>query len=211
MAKPSTKRRPTKASVKAKADRAEARAKGEPVDATPEPTPLDPPEVHPGGRPTLYKPEFANIAKEMCRLGATDGDLAAAFNVTTVTIWNWRCNHVEFFNALTVGKSEADDVVERSLFQRAAGYSYNTEKIFCSQGEVTKVQTVEHIPPDVGAAMNWLSNRKPDTWRMKQSLEVGGKNGGPVEITLTPFERARRLALLFEQAAAETGKDGGPS
>jgi hypothetical protein len=31
------------------------------------------------------------------RLGATDADLAKAFDVTTVTIWNWKAKHEEFF------------------------------------------------------------------------------------------------------------------
>jgi len=50
-----------------------------------------------GGRPTKYKPEFAKVAAQMCKLGVTDADLAAAFDVTTVTVWNWQARHPEFF------------------------------------------------------------------------------------------------------------------
>ena len=65
-----------------------------------------------GGRPTKYKPEFAKVAAQMCKLGATDADLAAAFDVTTVTIWNWQSRHLQFFNALKIGKGLPDDKVE---------------------------------------------------------------------------------------------------
>jgi hypothetical protein len=40
---------------------------------------------------------YAKIAAQMCKLGATDADLAAAFGVTTVTIWNWQSRYEEFF------------------------------------------------------------------------------------------------------------------
>ncbi len=35
-----------------------------------------------GGRPTAYKPEFCDIARKMCELGATDDDLAEAIGVS---------------------------------------------------------------------------------------------------------------------------------
>ena len=62
---------------------------------------------------------------------------------------------------------DADDRVERSLYHRAVGYSFESEKIFHHQGEVVRVPIIEHVPPDVGAAMSWLKNRRPDKWRDK--------------------------------------------
>jgi hypothetical protein len=53
-------------------------------------------------------------------------------------------------SALAAGKAEADGRVERSLYMRAVGYSYDAEKIFCDKnGNVTKVPYREHVPPDV--------------------------------------------------------------
>ena len=50
-------------------------------------------------------------------------------------------------------REEADARVKRSLYSRAVGYSFNSEKIFCNKdGEVTRVPIVEHVPPDVTAA-----------------------------------------------------------
>jgi hypothetical protein len=65
-----------------------------------------------------------------------------------------------------VGKEEADARVERSLYMRAVGYSYDAEKIFCDKnGKVTRVPYREHLPPDVTAQIFWLKNRDPAHWR----------------------------------------------
>jgi hypothetical protein len=39
------------------------------------------------GRKPKYRKEFARIAQAMCKLGATDYDLAQEFEVATSTIW----------------------------------------------------------------------------------------------------------------------------
>ncbi len=214
-----TPRKASKASIKAKADRAERRAKGEAVDATPEPSPLHPPEIDRGGRPSKYQKEFFKIAQAMCELGATDADLAAAFGVTTRTISNWQAAHPEFAQAVKVGKAPADDRVERSLYQRAVGFSYDAEKVFNGKDGIVRANTIEYVPPDTSAAMQWLTNRRPEKWRQKSQLEVGGRDGkslgeelgiGSRELLL---ETARWVADLLAGATsvktitASTGTD----
>jgi hypothetical protein len=132
------------------------------------------------GQPTAYKPEYATIARKMCSMGATDSDLAEAFGVTVVTIWNWQSTHPEFFSALKVEKGEFDERVKRSLAQRAVGYSYNAVKIFMPAGadEPVYADYVEHVPPDPGAAKIWLCNRRPDEWRDRK--ELTGADGTPL-------------------------------
>jgi hypothetical protein len=62
--------------------------------------------------------------------------------------------------------ADADDRVERSLYNRAIGYSYDAVKIFCSRdGEIIEAPYVEHVPPDVTACIFWLKNRRPQDWR----------------------------------------------
>ena len=71
---------------------------------------------------------------------------------------------------------EADTRVEQSLYQRAVGYSFKSEKIFYKDGEVTRVPIVEHVPPDVTAQIFWLKNRDPARWRDAWQVEhVTGK------------------------------------
>jgi len=100
--------------------------------------------------------------------------------VTTVTIWNWQSKHDDFFNALRLAKGKPDDKVERSLYQRAVGYSYSTEKIFHHQGEITRASFVEHVPADPGAAKLWLTNRRSEEWRDKNTTELTGKDGAAI-------------------------------
>lgn len=128
------------------------------------------------GRPSKYTQEFAIQAAKLCALGATDKDLADFFGVSTVTIWRWQNEHEEFCNALKVGKSEADDRVERSLYHRANGYSFEAVKIFMPAGAAGPVYApyTEHVPPDTTACIFWLKNRRPEAWREVTKHEHGG-------------------------------------
>jgi transposase-like protein len=96
---------------------------------------VPPPEVARArlGRPSSYKPEYVNMAKQAAKLGATDADLARIFGVSDATIDNWKAQHPDFLGSLKAGKEEADARVERSLYSRAVGYSFNSEKIFCNK------------------------------------------------------------------------------
>lgn len=125
----------------------------------------------PGGRPTKYKDEYAAQAEKLCKLGATDADLADFFEVNTTTIWRWRSQHEEFCNALKVGKDFADETVVRSLYQKAVGYTFASEKIFQHQGEVVRAEISEHVPPSDTAAIFWLKNRRPNDWRDKREVD----------------------------------------
>jgi hypothetical protein len=90
-----------------------------------------------------------------------------------------RSNHAAFVRSpLTfyapqkADKEGSDARVERSLYQRANGYSYETVKIFCDKnGKVTRVPYVEHVAPDVTACIFWLENRKPNEWRDVQQMQ----------------------------------------
>lgn len=124
------------------------------------------------GRPTDYKPEFVAIARAMAKLGGTDFEIAEELGVKTSTIWRWRSKYPEFCSAIEEGKEAWDNRIERSLAQRAAGYSYHSEKVFNYEGQIVRAETIEHVPPDVGAIRLWLMNRRPDQWRDKQELKM---------------------------------------
>jgi hypothetical protein len=123
------------------------------------------------GRPSDYCPEFAGQAAKLCELGATEFDLSEFFKVSLPTIWRWRTSIPEFCSAVAVGKNTADDRAEMSLYHRAIGYSYNSEKVFQFQGEIIRAPIVEHVPPDVGALSLWLKNRRPKEWRDRSEVE----------------------------------------
>lgn len=116
------------------------------------------------GRPTKYESEYDAQAAKLCELGATDMELADFFNVSLSTLHLWKLKHPSFSDSLKVGKDKADERVKRSLYNRAVGYTYESEKIFHNSGEIVRASTREHVPPDIGAAMSWLKNRCRDEW-----------------------------------------------
>jgi hypothetical protein len=128
-------------------------------------------------RPSKYQPEFPAQAAKLCKLGATDRELADFFEVVESTIYLWKTEHPEFSEALKRGKDESDARVEQSLYRRALGYSHDAVKIFHEKGEDTPVIVpyVEHYAPDTVACIFWLKNRQPEKWRDKTDTELSGK------------------------------------
>ena len=99
--------------------------------------------------------------------------LAKAFGVSVVTIDSWKIKYPEFLGSLKVSKEEADNGVERSLYARATGYTYDAVKIFHTKdGKVIKVPYTEHVPPDVTACIFWLKNRRKDRWRDVKNIDA---------------------------------------
>lgn len=119
----------------------------------------------PAGRPTSYKPEYAEQAEKLCMLGATDMQMADFFDVAESTLHLWKHTHPEFSEAIKVAKDVADKNVERSLYRKAVGYEFESEKVFCSEGVVTRVPIRELVPPSDTAMIFWLKNRKSQDWR----------------------------------------------
>ena len=134
-----------------------------------QPTTLE--DKNPVGRPTLYRDEYAEQARKLCLLGATDKELADFFSVAIDTINEWKNVHSEFSASIKEGKDLADATVADRLFKRATGYQHHAVKIFNDQGAPMVVGYTEHYPPDTTAAIFWLKNRQRDKWRDKQDVE----------------------------------------
>ncbi len=126
------------------------------------------------GRPTKYKEEYAFQAEKLCRLGATDKEMADFFNVSKSTLNLWKLEHEDFSDSIKKGKIIADANVADSLYKRAIGYEHEEDKIFLSEGQPLIVPTIKHYPPDSTACFFWLKNRKPEVWRDKQDVNVSG-------------------------------------
>jgi hypothetical protein len=149
-----------------------------------------PDQLQKNGRKSTFLVQYVNIAKRMGYMGATDRDLAHAFNTTITTIWNWKAKYPAFLDALELGKKEADQRTTRSLYQKANGYSYDAVKIFMPAGakKPVIVPYVEHVPPSDVAAIFCLKNRDPANWRDAWQIEnVTGK----YVISDTPMSEAQ--------------------
>jgi hypothetical protein len=150
-------------------------------------------------RPSSYQPEYAEQAKKLCELGATDREIANFFKVKERTIYRWQIQFPDFCHALKMGKDTADERVERSLYRRALGYSHDAVHVSNYQGAVTLTPIIEHHAPDTTACIFWLKNRRPDRWRDIKAVEhdIGRRLAELAESDLNA-----RLAQLLGKAGA---------
>jgi hypothetical protein len=119
-----------------------------------------------GGRPTKYKPEYAEIARKLCaQCGFIDLQLAEWFKVNIDTIYHWKLKHPEFAEALKVAKAEIDDLIERATVAHIAGY-YATVDEMDRFGNVKRMQ--KWIPGNPHAGMKWLAARRPEQYRERK-------------------------------------------
>lgn len=125
------------------------------------------------GQPSKFE-KVKDIVIRLAKYGLTDKQMAEVIGVTEQTVNNWKKANPSFFESLKSEKEIADAKVERSLFERATGYSHAEDKIFNDNGQPLVVPTIKHYPPDTTAAIFWLKNRKPAEWRDRQDIEHSG-------------------------------------
>ena len=151
-----------------------------------------------GGRPSEYKDEYAKIAESLCKLGATDAEIAEALGFCETTINSWKLKHQEFSEALKNGKMLADARVADSLYRRATGYEHKAVKIVADAktGAEHQVEYIERYPPDTTACIFWLKNRQRAKWRDRVENDTT-INGGLSLTNLTPAEVDAEIAKLI--------------
>lgn len=118
-----------------------------------------------GGRPGFYDANLhPQIAEAMASVGAPESAIAKELGITTVTLWRWKLKHVEFCNALALGKQRVNEALEAVAIQLALGYSYETQKAFPNGAVVTITET---MPPSERMLEFLLRTRLPE------SMEIG--------------------------------------
>jgi hypothetical protein len=187
--KPATKRKPAKKARRAATKRTTTRkAKKQPQ-----------PKM---GRPTVYRPEYAEQAAKLRRKGATIAEVSDFFEVSRDTIHKWRLIYDDFSDALKTPSLELDENVERSLYERAVGYTVQREKLFNHYGKIIRGTYREHIPADINAALRWLSNRQPEKWRDKPQDQGGADSIVAMLQEIADKRHAERLAQAAKPIAA---------
>jgi hypothetical protein len=139
-------------------------------------------EKNKGGAPTKYKEEYSDQAEKLCKLGATDKEMADFFDVHEDTINEWKKVHSKFSESVKKGKMEADAMVASKLFHRAIGYEHQDTHFSAYEGVVTPTTYIKHYPPDPTSAIFWLKNRQPGKWRDKQEVEQKTEHSGGITI-----------------------------
>lgn len=131
---------------------------------------------------SVFKPEYVGQVYKAARMGYTHMDFSELFGVTYQTIKNWEIAFPEFHDAITEGIKVAVGFVERSLFDRATGYSFPTEKISydARAGQFERTDYIEHVPPDPASQQFFLRNRAAEDWKEISRVEKTGKDGAPL-------------------------------
>ena len=117
------------------------------------------------GRPTKFSDENQRQVMLLAKKGFTDKEIAEVLAITPQTLNNWKKTHKEFFASLKEAKIDADRKVERSLYERACGYSHPEVHITSYLGQITITDITKHYPPDPTSMIYWLKNRQPEKWR----------------------------------------------
>ena len=130
-------------------------------------------------------PDGLILLEGWARDGLTDEQIAANMGIKRQTLYDWKNRFSDISYALKKGKEVVDIQVENALLKRALGYQYDEvtrEAVevpypesgvkFWAMQETTRV--TKDVQPDTTAAIFWLKNRRPDKWRDKQDVQLGG-------------------------------------
>lgn len=139
------------------------------------------------------EPEGLLKIQGWARDGLTEEQIAYNMGIRRSTLSEWKKKFPDILDSLKRGKEIVDIEVENALLSRALGYEYvetTQERIidFDEHGkrvgshmEVTKKVT-KRMAPDVTAQIFWLKNRKPNEWRDKREVDVGGQDGNSLKV-----------------------------
>lgn len=107
-----------------------------------------------------YEPDFPERAEKFITEGHTQAECARFLGVSVPTFEEYKKKYPEFLNAVKSANRVLDDIVVNALYLKAIGF----ERVVNGQ--------VRYYPPDLGAQVFWLKNRRPDEWRDKKEIEV---------------------------------------
>ena len=146
------------------------------------------------GRPTKYRPEYAEQARKLALLGQTDAQVAAFLGIGEATLHRWKIEHAGFRESILAGKERADAEIADSLYKAALGGTTITEvrEEPDSAGNIIRKRVIRELPADVRAQRYWLGNRHPRRWRDKVVIEDE-----------TPPEMLAETAKRYEEIMAK--------
>jgi hypothetical protein len=80
------------------------------------------------GRPPVYTARIPGIVCGLRERGATGHEIANVLGISDRTLRRWAAERIEFSSALSVSNEAVVNRARQSLFERAAGYSFETER-----------------------------------------------------------------------------------
>lgn len=162
-----------------------------------------------GGRPNKFDALDLDQVRKLAERGLTDAEMSDFFGVALSTWHKWKKDFPEFSDSLKDWKNFADSRVERSLYERAIGFSHIDTKLATHEGKITdEKEYIKHHAPDTTACIFWLKNRDKENWRDKIDHEHGGPGGGPIETTdVTKATVQSAVMEIFKDASRLIAKE----
>lgn len=133
----------------------------------------------------------------MAQAGLTEFEIASFFGIDRTQLWRWKDHDGDFRAALELGAEQANERVKASLYHRATGYTYQSEKVFQYEGRIIRAPILEHVPPDTTAAIFWLKNRAKGDWQDVSKIDMHAS------ITANNDYDPRKLAMAMMAALRE--------
>jgi hypothetical protein len=137
------------------------------------------PKKAPIGRLTGWTNRIIDAAYMLAVLGATEVDMATAFNVSVPTIKYWKNRHPEFKKAIDDGTYGLVSGLAQSLAKRGLGYEYDEEIATFDRSSHSWVKTTKrtHVPPDSWAAARILELKARNyNWSVTQQININTVN-----------------------------------
>jgi len=130
--------------------------------------------------------------------------IAKLIGCSVRTISAWKQEHPEFREVCDNLSTDIDIPVENANYISACGHEHEeVEKIYDADGNLVRERKVtKYYPPNPTSINLWLTNRKPEIYRNKQTTE----HAGGVKII---DERANaELAAIMAEAIQTTESEG---
>lgn len=106
--------------------------------------------------------------------GLTLLQIAEKMGIDRRTLYTWRVQSPEIYEAIEAGMEGADDVIVAALYQKAQGFDYPiVTEFYDGEGKLTGKQVKKDKSlPDTRALQFWLMNRDRKRWGGENSKEV---------------------------------------
>ena len=142
--------------------------------------------------------ENLELVAGWARNGLTEEQIAHNMGCSYSTFRVWRDKYPALSAVLKKSREVADAEVENALFKRATGYDYveTVEELRFSKktGQMEMVvtkRTTKHMPPNVGALIFWLKNRKPEAWQNQDAGKLEIEDLSEIEVEIYGDPKAK--------------------
>lgn len=135
-------------------------------------------------------------------------EICQKVGITPRTLQNHRREDSQFAEDYKKAEQERIESIlaecNKSLRRLMQGYEVEEERtVFVKRGDEVivkeKVVTKRHIPPCLPAIIHYQTNRDPDNWKNRQSMEHTGKGGQPIVVTVDNEEQKKIIEAVVNE------------